>query len=144
MMKSLSYGLTVFICVTFAACTTVPERKADAAKERIVIQVSDDNPRTWGQALNVAGNLQEAYGAGNAQIELVAFGMGINMLKAEALVASRVRDAAAAGVKVYACENSMGRFKLKRADMLEKVTYVDAGVQHIIARNKEGWVNIRP
>lgn len=135
MAKKLSSVLFVFICAAMGACTSVPE----VVKERLVIQVSDDNPRTWGQAINVADNLQKGYGAANIQIELVAFGMGINMLKAEALVASRLRDADAAGVKVYACENSMERFKLKRADMVETVTYVEAGIQHIIARSKEGW-----
>lgn len=136
MVKKLSYALFVLICAALGACTSVPER--------IVLQVSDDSPRTWGQSLNVASNLQKGYGAENIQIELVAFGMGINMLKADALVASRLRDAEAAGIKIYACENSMERFKLKRADMVETVTYVEAGIQHVIARNKEGWIINRP
>jgi uncharacterized protein len=115
-----------------------------ALAERIVLQVSDGNVVTWNQALNVVENLREAYGP-DTQIELVAFGQGINMLKLDAPVSSRLVTAQSRlGAKVYACENSMGRNKLARNDMAPDVVYVKAGIEHIIARQREGWVNIRP
>jgi intracellular sulfur oxidation DsrE/DsrF family protein len=115
-----------------------------ALAEKIVLQVSDGSPQTWNQALNVVGNLREAYGP-DTQIELVAFGQGINMLKFDAPVSSRLIDAQKKlGATVYACENSMGRNKLSRSDMAPDVIYVKAGIEHIITRQREGWVNIRP
>ena len=106
--------------------------------------MSDGNPVTWNQALNVVGNLREAYGAGT-EIELVAFGQGINMLRLDAPVASRLVDAQKSqGAKIYACENSMARQKLARDDMAPGLLYVRAGVEHIITRQREGWVNLRP
>lgn len=115
-----------------------------AVAEKIVVQVSDGNPVTWNQALNVVGNLREVYGA-DSQIELVAFGQGINMLKFDAPVSSRVVEAQKnLGAKVYACENSMAKNKLSRNDMTPDVVYVRAGVEHIITRQREGWVNLRP
>jgi intracellular sulfur oxidation DsrE/DsrF family protein len=115
-----------------------------ALAEKIVVQVSDGNTATWNQALNVVGNLREAYGL-DTQIEVVAFGQGINMLKFDAPVAPRLLEAQTKlGAKVYACENSMGRNKLSRSDMAPDVIYVKAGVEHIITRQREGWVNIRP
>ncbi len=115
-----------------------------AQAEKIVLQVSDGNPATWNQALNVVGNLREAYGP-DTQIELVAFGQGINMLKLDAPVASRLVDTQKSqGAKIYACENSMARQKLARDDMAPGLVYVRAGVEHIITRQREGWVNLRP
>jgi hypothetical protein len=115
-----------------------------ALAERIILQVSDGNTVTWNQALNVVENLREAYGK-DTQIEVVAFGQGINMLKFDAPVAPRLLDAQSKlGAKIYACENSMGRNKLSRNDMAPDVIYVKAGVEHIITRQREGWVNIRP
>lgn len=115
-----------------------------ALAEKIVVQVSDGNPVTWNQALNVVGNLHEVYGAGT-EIELVAFGQGINMLKLDAPVSSRVVEAQKnLGAKIYACENSMAKNKLARNDMAPDVVYVRAGVEHIITRQREGWVNLRP
>ena len=116
----------------------------NARAEKIVVQVSDGNPVTWNQALNVVGNLREVYGAGT-EIELVTFGQGINMLKFDAPVSSRVVEAQKGnGAKIYACENSMAKNKLSRNDMAPDVIYVRAGVEHIISRQREGWVNLRP
>ena len=115
-----------------------------ALAEKVVVQVSDGNPVTWNQALNVVGNLREVYGA-DTTIELVAFGQGINMLKFDAPVSSRVVEAQKTqGAKIYACEISMGRNKLARNDMAPDVIFVRAGVEHIITRQREGWVSIRP
>lgn len=115
-----------------------------ALAEKIVVQVSDGNPVTWNQALNVVGNLREVYGA-DTQIELVAFGQGIHMLKFDAPVSSRVVEAQKnLGAKIYACEISMGRNKLAKNDMAPDVILVRAGIEHIITRQREGWVNVRP
>lgn len=115
-----------------------------AGKDRIVLQVSDENPKTWGQTVNVAENLMKAYGKGNIEIEVVVFGRGSPMLKADAVIANRVRDAVGNGVHILQCENSMRRFKLDKQDMNETISYVPAGIRHIIERNKEGWVVVRP
>ena len=115
-----------------------------ALAEKIVVQVSDGNPVTWNQALNVVANLREVYGP-DTKIELVAFGQGINMLKFDAPVSSRLVDAQKTqGATIYACENSMAKNKLSRNDMAPDVIYVRAGVEHIITRQREGWVNLRP
>jgi hypothetical protein len=114
--------------------------------ERLVIQVSDGDPKVWNLALNVVGNVQATYAKRGTkpQIEVVAFGPGIQMLKDDAVVASRLRDAMKGGTQMVACENSMERFKLKREVMLDKVSYVDAGVVHIIERQRQGWAVVRP
>src|SRR5436190_15536940 len=132
-----------FVLVALAAALSFGGA-SNVLAEKIVVQVSDGNPVTWNQALNVVGNLREVYGA-DTQIELVAFGQGINMLKFDAPVSSRVVEAQKSlGAKIYACENSMGKNKLARNDMAPDVVYVRAGVEHIITRQREGWVNLRP
>ena len=132
-----------FVLVALAAALSFGGA-SNVLAEKIVVQVSDGNPVTWNQALNVVGNLREVYGA-DTQIELVAFGQGINMLKFDAPVSSRVVEAQKSlGAKIYACENSMGKNKLARNDMAPDVVYVRAGVDHIITRQREGWVTLRP
>jgi len=132
-----------FVLVALAAALSFGGA-SNVLAEKIVVQVSDGNPVTWNQALNVVGNLREVYGA-DTQIELVAFGQGINMLKFDAPVSSRVVEAQKSlGAKIYACENSMGKNKLARNDMAPDVVYVRAGVEHIITRQREGWVTLRP
>lgn len=113
-------------------------------KQRVVLQLSDDNPKNWHTAFNVVNNMVADLGKENVEIEIVAFSDGIHALTFDSKVAGRIPVATEKGVKVVACENSMKRFKLSRGDMANEVTYKRVGVLHIIARQKEGWNVIRP
>lgn len=125
----------------------VPAAAADTstkARERVVIQVSDDSPKTWGQALNVVENLQQAYGRENVEIKLVALGFGIGILTLDSPAGGRVQDALQSGAQIAACEVTMRRRKLTKDDMLPNISYVPAGVVEIIKLQKEGWSHLRP
>ena len=115
-----------------------------STRGRVVMQVSDNDPAQWNLALNNAKNVQTDLGAANVDIEIVAYGPGINMLKADSIVGNRVDEALAAGVKVVACENTMRNQKLARQDMLPKVDYVMAGVVELMQKQQQGWAYIRP
>jgi intracellular sulfur oxidation DsrE/DsrF family protein len=116
---------------------------AETATERIVVQVSDGDPKTWNQALNVVRNLQQAYGKGT-QIAMVAFGNGIGMLKLESEVGNRIGETLKSGAQVYACQNTMRGRKLTQNDLLPNIGYVPAGVVEIVKKQREGWAVIRP
>jgi uncharacterized protein len=129
----------------FVAAATMPAALAQpAAENRVVIQVSDADPGKWNLALNNARNLQTDLGAKKVDIEIVAYGPGIGMLKADSVVGNRVGEALGAGVKIVACENTMRGQKLAKADMLDKIGYVDAGVVEIMRRQQEHWAYLRP
>jgi len=113
-------------------------------KHKVVFQVSDAEPAKWNLALNNAKNVQQELGADKVEIEIVAYGPGIGMLKADALSANRVSEAAQAGVKMVACENTMTVQKLTKADMNKDISYAPAGVVELMQRQSEGWAYIRP
>src|SRR5207253_3005861 len=78
-----------------------PFARAPAQQQnRIVMQVSDADPAKWNLALNNAHNLQTDLGAKNVDIEIVAYGPGIGMLKADSVVGNRIDEAQKSGVKV--------------------------------------------
>jgi intracellular sulfur oxidation DsrE/DsrF family protein len=110
-----------------------------AAKERVIIQVSTPEQRIWNQALNYVENLQQLYGKDNVEVEIVALGWGIGMLKFDSPLATRVAETVKRGAKLQACEVTMSRQKLTRQDMLPEIGYVPAGLGQIIKRQKEGW-----
>ncbi|HSN41574.1 MAG TPA: DsrE family protein [Burkholderiales bacterium] len=116
---------------------------AQKAGEKIVIQVSDGDPRTWNQALNVVKNLQQAYGK-TAKIEVVVFGNGIGMLKMDSEVGNRISETLESGAAVNACQNTMRGRKLTKDDMLPAIGYVPAGIVEIITRQRQGWAVVRP
>lgn len=121
-----------------------PMQSAESARQRVVFQVSDADPGKWNLALNNARNVQQDVGAGNVDIEIVAYGPGIGMLKKGSAVAQRIDEATLSGVKVVACENTMHGQKLAKPDMLEGIGYVPAGVTEIMKRQQEGWSYVRP
>jgi hypothetical protein len=132
--------------LAFTAVTTVAPAAAQGAitRNRVVMQVSDNDPAKWNLALNNARNLQADLGAANVDIEIVAYGPGIGMLKAESVVGNRIDEALGSGVKVVACENTMRNSKLVKDDMLHGIGYVGAGVVEIMQRQQQGWAYLRP
>ena len=119
-------------------------QQATPQRARVVIQVSDADQDKWNLALNNAKNIQTDLGAANVDIEIVAYGPGVGMLKLDSPVGGRIDEATAAGVKVIACENTMRGQKLTRTDMLNGIGYVPAGVVELVSRQQQGWAYIRP
>jgi len=118
--------------------------EATAAQNRVVMQVSDNDPGKWNLALNNARNLQADLGASNVEVEIVAYGPGIGMLKSDSVVGNRIGEALSSGVRIEACENTMRGQKLQKADMLGGISYVGAGVVEIMRKQQQGWAYLRP
>ena len=116
---------------------------AQPGKNRVVIQVSDAEPAKWNLALSNARNVQADLGAANVEIEIVAYGPGIAMIKAGSPVAMGIDEATMTGTKVVACENTMAKMKLTKADMMKGLEYVPAGVVEIMHRQQQGWAYVR-
>lgn len=124
------------------ACTDQGAQKS--TRYRVVLQVSDNDPGKWNLALNNAHNIQENLGKDNVDVEIVAYGPGLPMLKGDSKVAGRLAQALDNSVGLLACENTMRNTHLTKADMYSGIGYVPGGVVHIMEREGEGWAYIRP
>lgn len=122
----------------------LPATGLAADKGKLVVQVSDSNPATWNLALNNVKNVQKDLGKDNVEVEIVAYGPGIGMLKADSEVANRIGEAVDSGVKVVACENTMKGQKLSKDDMNARISYVQAGVVEIMQLQQKGYAYLRP
>jgi len=122
----------------------VARSQAGKPKNKLVLQVSDNDPGKWGLALNNAANVQADLDAENVDIEIVVYGPGISMLKSESPLAKRVSAALKSGVKVVACENTMKAQSLTYANMLPDIGYVPAGVVELMQKQQQGYAYIRP
>ena len=136
-------AIAAVLALVLGAAPAVQAQGAEPPN-KVVMQVSDNDPARWNLALNNARNLQADLGKSNVEIEIVAYGPGIAMLKAESVVGNRIDEALAAGVKVAACENTMRGQKLTRPDMHSGIAYVPAGVVEIMQRQQKGWAYLRP
>lgn len=113
------------------------------AQDKIVFQVTDGDPARWNLVLNNVSNLQAVVGK-SADIEVVAYGPAITLLKADSPIAARISEAVGANVRVVACENTMANMKLTKAEMLGDVGYVPAGVVEVMRKQQQGYAYIRP
>ena len=143
-MKRLTGCVIAVLALLTAAFVQAADGPAAGGRYKVVFQVSDNDPAKWNLALNNIRNLQQDLGRDNVEIDLVAYGPGLNMLKLDSAVAARVHDAAGSGARMLACENTMVNTKVTRADMLPDVGYVKAGVTTLIQRQREGWAYLRP
>ena len=124
-------------------CATT-QASAQKDVKKVIFQVSDNDPQKWNLTLNNARNVQADLGKDKVQVEIVAYGPGLGMLKADSKVAPRLAQALDNNVGLLACENTMKNTKTTRADMYGGIAYVDAGVVHIMDRQREGWSYVRP
>jgi uncharacterized protein len=143
-VMAMASGLAAAPLSTFAAQTKKAPAAAKAAKQKVILQVSDADPKKWALALNNAANVQEDLGKENVDVEIVAYGPGLGMLKLESEVGDRVKGAMQDGVKVVACQNTMRKQKITEADMLPDIGYAKAGVVELMTKQKEGYAYIRP
>ena len=130
---------------TLAACLPLHAlAQAQPAQNRALFQVTDNDPARWTMILNNIQNLREGVGSESVDIELVAYGPGIVMLKADSSVRERIDAALKSGVSVNACQNTMRNMKLTAADMLPAIGYVPSGVVEAMKKQQQGWAYIRP
>jgi len=147
MKKSLWTGLVV------AALMLVNASVFAADTKKVVLQVSDGNVATFNQALNVATNLQKAYGLPNVDVEIVAFGYGLKMLVPNAKdkeitkIQSRIDGLAQNQVRFSACETTMKGMAKKTGKMpvLNKnAVVVSGGILRLVELSEKGYVIVRP
>ena len=113
-------------------------------KYRIVIQVTQNDPRTWNLALNNAMAFQRNVGEGNSEIEIVAIGPGLNMLRSDSKATARIEQALDKSIDVIACGETMHAMKLGKDDLIGGVRVARGGLIEIANREREGWIYYRP
>ena len=125
------------------AQNSAPTTETTTSKYRVVMQVSNPDPRGWHQTLNNAMALTKNAGRGNVQIEIVAIGAGIGLLKYNSPEPKMVAAVMDMGVKVLACGETMKALLLEKADMLPNIGYVPGGLIEVLDRQRDGWQYVK-
>lgn len=141
-MRYLPLAQSFFVLV--AALALVSGAVSAAGKQGIVMQVNDDDPATWNQALNNAMNVQQELGKDNVQVEIVAYGPGLKMLRLDSVVNNRLSEARKSGILLSACGTTMRKENVTKKDLHPGASVVNAGVVQIMKRQREGWAYVKP
>jgi intracellular sulfur oxidation DsrE/DsrF family protein len=117
---------------------------ATAAKHKVVFQMNVADNDSWNQLFGNIGNARKAFEKDGIQIEVVFYGKGITaLLKTNTEYAERLKKAAADGVVLGACQNTMRLRKITSEDIFPFSTEVDSGVAEIIRKQEAGFSYIR-
>ena len=129
----------------FAQPAALPDKPF--AEHRIVLQLSDNDPRKQGLVISVANNLLKFYDPDKVAIEVVAFGPGIDLLRPENANRKLVESLVAQGVRVDVCLNTVDTIERetgKRPDIIPAATPVQVGVAQILHLTENGYTLVKP
>ncbi|MCP3464772.1 MULTISPECIES: DsrE family protein [unclassified Bradyrhizobium] len=161
-MRSARIQMAAALLATFALTSahamnmkqSVGGRAAKPAPHRLVIQVDQNDPGVMNLALNNATNVLEYYRkkGEDADVEIVAFGPGLHMLRADTTpVAERIhamKDLAFPGkVRFAACgvtREGMEKKEGKPLELVPEASMVPSGVVHMMELQEKGWSYVRP
>jgi uncharacterized protein len=145
--RLLAAALLVATSLTFARAQQVPLQDKPFAEHKVVLQLSDNDPKKQGLVISVANNLLKAYDPDRIAIEVVAFGPGIDLLRPENPDRKRVESLVAQGVRFDICLNTVDTLERetgKRPDYIAAATPVQVGVAQILFLTENGYTLVRP
>ncbi|MGH6672333.1 MAG: hypothetical protein ACRECE_07270 [Xanthobacteraceae bacterium] len=142
----------------FAICclATTAGHAQGAKPHRVVIQVDQNDAAIMNLALNNAQNVIDYYRKKNedADVEIVAYGPGLNMLRADTSpVKDRIAHIASpdatfpSKIVFSACNNTkraMERHEGHPITIIPQARIVPSGVVRIMQLEEQGWDYIRP
>jgi hypothetical protein len=117
------------------------------AEHRLVLQLSDDDAKKQGLVISVAYNLLKFYGPDKIAIEVVTFGPGIALLRADSPNRKFVDSLVAQGVQFDLCMNTVDTIKRETGHVPPfnpNARPVEAGVAQILALTEKGYILVRP
>lgn len=136
----------VIVAIAASAAILVGGLKAEPGKpphHRIVFELTSDEPAAWNALLNNVENVQKALGP--TTVMVVAHGKGLSLLAnaKNAEVSERLKQNAHSGVTFAACENTMNKQSVTKAELVPFAKTVDSGVAEIVRKQEAGWSYLR-
>jgi uncharacterized protein len=117
------------------------------AEHRIVLQLSDNDPKKQALVISVAYNLLKLYDPDKVAIEVVAFGPGIDLLRIGNDNRKLIESLVAQGVRFDVCLNTVDTIERetgKRPDIIPAAIPVQVGVGQILSLTENGYTLVRP
>jgi intracellular sulfur oxidation DsrE/DsrF family protein len=141
----------VTVCAV-AALLAISSAAAQGNTHRLVLQVNTDELSVMNLALNNASNVEQYYRelGEKVEIEIVAFGPGLHMLRDDTSpVKARIKALAAKSpsISFKACGNTqenMSRAENKKIPLVPQASVVPSGVVRVMELQEQGWAYVKP
>ncbi len=150
-MRSICNAIAAALILVLTAATAFA---ADPKEHRVSIQVDQNDPEVMNLVLNNATNIMEQYKSKGetVQIEIVAYGPGLHMLRADTSpVKDRIKQVIdvtfPSSIKFSACNNTkegMEKREGKSISIVSQAELVPSGAVRLIELQEQGWQYLRP
>jgi uncharacterized protein len=146
-VRALAAALLIAAPTMSARAQQAPLQDKPFAEHKVVLQLSDNDPKKQGLAISVANNLMKFYDPDRVAVEIVAFGPGIELLRPDNPNRKLVESLVAQGARVDICLNTVDTLERdtgKRPDYIAAATPVQVGVAQILFLTENGYTLVRP
>ena len=140
-------AMVLMTVASLARAEPAPLPDKPFAEHRIVLQLSDNDPKKQGLVISVAYNLLKLYDPDKVAIEVVAFGPGIDLLFPDNPNRKLIESLIAQGVRFDICLNTVDTIERdtgKRPQYISAATPVQVGVGQILSLTENGYTLVRP
>ncbi len=138
-------GLALTSALTVSTTQAADEKPF--AENKVVLQISDNDPTKQTLVLNVASNLLKAYGTDKVDVEIVAFGPGVRLMFDDNVNKGRIGGLSAEGVRFAACGNTLTKMTKALGHepaINSNAVRVGAGVVRILELTGQGYTLVKP
>jgi intracellular sulfur oxidation DsrE/DsrF family protein len=148
-MKKLTLlALTVFTILSLSPIVSTlalaqTPASAPVKTHRVVFAVTSGDEADWNLTLGNIRNLIAGLKPDPYEIEVVAFGPGISVIKADSTAAKDIAALQTEGVKFMACQNAMRMRHLELKDLVPAAIPVPAGIVEVVTKQEQGWIYIK-
>jgi uncharacterized protein len=133
--------------MTWAGATAAQERNGKFADpqpdidnpRKIVISLSEDDPKRINAVLSNIVNIQKYYDATQVKLAVIAYGPGIAALLKDSPVAQRIAGLQDLDVEFIACGATLDTMNKSEGDLLPEVSVVPNGLPSLT-----GWIHLHP
>lgn len=134
-------------CLPALAQSNNGVQESPFVEHRLALQLSDRAPDKQALVLSVANQMLKQYGMDKVAIEVVAFGPGIDLLRADSPNRARVDSLVSAGVRFDICMNTVETVQRetgKPVPINPNAHRVTAAVARILFLTEHGYTLVRP
>lgn len=136
-------ALAAVLLLPLSALQAQEGKSSTGKAHRVVFEVTGEGAELWTSVLNNVENVRTSLGDATT-VEVVVHGKALGLLVAkDNPVADRAKTLADGGVVFAACENTMKKKNVTKAQLLPFAQTTDSGVAEVVRKQSAGWSYIK-
>ena len=129
--------LLILILIAFTGLQSIAQTEKTDKVHKVIIQLNTADTAAWSSVIGNIKNFQKIW-PGKVEIEVVVHGKALNFLVADKThLRSDIELLAQKGIVFSACENTMNKYNITKAMLLNEASTVPSGVAELILKQTE-------